>query len=296
VSVRKGERVSNAVPFAIGTLSEVFEKEGNNSLPTAQKVDLPLTVNGRIDPPGDTDVFRIEGRAGDRLVAEVCARRLDSPLDSVLKLTDARGQQLGFNDDCEDKASGLNTHHADSYLITTLPADGTYYLQLSDAQHQGGAEFGYRLRLSPPRPDFELRVVPPSLAVRPAVGGTLTVYALRKDGFTNDITVFLRDAPEGFKLSSGRISGTNDQVKVTLTVPFDAQPDPVNITLAGRAIIDGDAVVHQAVPASDMMQAFFYRHLVPAQSLEVAVLRPGRFAGQLGGFNQKAGQPKKKKQ
>jgi len=51
-------------------------------------------VNGRIDQPGDWDVFRFQGRAGQAIVAEVYARRLDSPLDSVLKLTDAKGQQL----------------------------------------------------------------------------------------------------------------------------------------------------------------------------------------------------------
>jgi hypothetical protein len=295
VSVRKGERVSNQVPFAVGTLPEVVEKEGNNTPATAQKVVLPVTINGRLDQAGDTDVFRVEGRAGDRLVAEVCARRLDSPLDSVLKLTDASGRQLAFNDDSEDKASGLNTHHADSYLAITLPADGTYFIHLSDTQRQGGADFGYRLRISPPQPDFELRVVPASISVRPGASATLTVYALRKDGFTNDISLVLSDAPAGFKLGNGQLSGTNDQVKVTLTAPFTSQREPASITLAGRAIVDGDAIMHPAVPASDMMQAFFYRHLVPAQNLEVAVLRPGRLAGQFGGFNQKAGQPKKKK-
>jgi hypothetical protein len=249
-----------------------------------------------MDQPGDADVFRVQGRAGERLVAEVCARRLDSPLDAVLKLTDASGRQLAFNDDSEDKASGLNTHHADSYLAVTLPADGTYFIHLSDTQRQGGVDFGYRLRLSPPRPDFELRVVPASLSARPGSPTTVTVYALRKDGFTNDISVILRDAPDGFRLSNGQISGTNEQVKVTLTAPFASQREPVAVTLAGRAIIDGDAVMHSAVPATDMMQAFFYRHLVPAQSLEVAVLRPGRFAGPFGGRGQKAGQPKKKKQ
>ena len=71
--------------------------------PTAQPVTLPVIVNGRIDRPGDWDVFRFEGRAGQRIVAEVRARRLDSPLDSVLKLTDAAGKRLAFNDDHEDK-------------------------------------------------------------------------------------------------------------------------------------------------------------------------------------------------
>ncbi len=170
ISVRKGEWISNRVPFAVDTLPECLEQEPNNQPESAQPVTLPVIVNGRIDQPGDWDVFRFEGRAGEEIVAEVYARRLDSPLDSVLKLTDATGRQLAFNDDHEDKGAGLNTHHADSWLRATLPANGTYYLHLGDTQHKGGAEYAYRLRISPPRPDFELRVVPSSINVRP--GGT----------------------------------------------------------------------------------------------------------------------------
>ena len=154
------------MPFAVDTLPESLEQEPNNAPATAQRVTLPIIVNGRIDAPGDADVFRFEGQAGGEIVAEVQARRLNSPLDSVLQLTDAAGKQIAFNDDYEDKGAGLNTHHADSYLRATLPANGTFYLHLGDTQRKGGAEYAYRLRVSPPRPDFELRVVPSSLSIR----------------------------------------------------------------------------------------------------------------------------------
>jgi hypothetical protein len=75
------------------------------------------------------------------------------------------------------------------------------------------------------------------------------------------------------------ILGTNEKVNLTLRVPFMPPKEPVSLALAGRAIIGGDAVVHPIVPAEDMMQAFAYRHLVPSESLEVAVVRRGRFAG-----------------
>ena len=189
--------ISNLVPFAVDTLPECLEKEPNDSPQTAQPVTLPVIVNGRIDRPGDWDVFRFEGRAGEQIVAEVYARRLDSPLDSVLELTDAAGKRLAFNDDHEDKADGLNTHHADSLINFTLPADGTYYLHLGDAQHQGGPEYAYRLRISPPRPDFELRVVPSSINAVAWRLTPITVYALRKDGFSGEIALAFKDAPRG---------------------------------------------------------------------------------------------------
>ena len=264
--------ISNPVPFAVDTLPECLEQEPNNEQANAQQVTPPLIVNGRIDQPGDVDLFRFEGRAGDEIVAEVYARRLDSPLDSTLKLTDATGRQIAFNDDHEDKAAGLTTHHADSLLSATLPADGTYYLALGDAQHKGGPAYGYRLRISPPQPDFELRVVPSSVNVRAGATATLTVYALRKDGFSDEIALTLKDAPSGFTLSGGRVPAGQDQAKVSLKAPPTPTKEPLSLCVEGRAVIQGREIVRPAVPADDMMQAFFYRHLVPAKDLKVAVI------------------------
>jgi hypothetical protein len=103
--VSKGELVSNHVPFAVDTLPECFEKESNDSPETAQEIALPMIVNGRIDKSGDWDIFRFAGHAGAQIVAEVHARRLDSPLDSVLRLTDAAGRSCGFADP-RDPAGG----------------------------------------------------------------------------------------------------------------------------------------------------------------------------------------------
>jgi hypothetical protein len=272
LSVRKGEWISNGRPFLLDTLPECLEQEPNDTPQSAQAVTLPIIVNGRIGQPGDWDVFRFEGRGGSEIVAEVEARRLDSPLDSVLKLTDSTGRQLAFNDDYEDKGSGLNTHHADSYLRVRLPANGTYYLHLGDAQQQGGGDYGYRLRISPPRPDFELRVAPSSLNARAGASVPITVHVLRKDGCSNEIALFLMDAPAGFRLTGARVPANQDQVRLTLTVPPMPPDEPVRLRMEGRALIQGRTVSQAAVPAEDMMQAFSYRHLVPAQEMMVAVV------------------------
>jgi hypothetical protein len=254
-------------------------------------------VNGRIERPGDWDVFRFEGRADDEVVAEVYARRLDSPLDSVLKLTDANGQKLIANDDHEDKGNGLVTHHADSLLRTTLPVNGTYYLHIGDAQYKGGAAYGYRLRISSPQPDFELRVIPSSINARAGANVPITVHALRKDGFSNYITLALRDAPTGFRLNGRRVPAGKDQVRLTLKVPPKPLKEPLSLCLEGRAVIQGREIVRPAVPADDMMQAFMYRHLVPAKDLKVAVIRRAKPKVPAKGRNQKTTQspsPKKR--
>ena len=271
VSVRKDDWLSNLAPFAVDDLPECWEKKSNGQHRTAQAVTLPVIINGRIDHPNDHDFFKFEGKAGDQIVAEVKARHLNSPLDSELRLTDANGKQIAYNDDFEDKGAGLETHHADSYLRVTLPTNGTYYLEIADTQHQGGPEYAYRLRISSPRPDFSLRLVPASINMR--VGGTVpvTVFALRRDGFNDAITITLKDAPEGFKLSGGVIPADQDHVKLTLTASPMTSKKVLHPVLLGHATIAGQPVTRMAVPAENMMQAFFYWHLVPFQNLDVAV-------------------------
>ena len=58
------------------------------------------------------------------------------------------------------------------------------------------------MRISAPRPDFELRVMPSSLNVRAGTAVPLTVYALRRDGFAGEIALALKDAAAG--LLAGR--------------------------------------------------------------------------------------------
>jgi hypothetical protein len=260
-------------------LPEVLEKEPNNSPRAARRLKLPVIVNGRIDQPGDRDVFAFEGRAGDQIVAEVHARRLGSPLDSVLRLTDAAGRQLAFNDDQDDKGSGLITHQADSLISATLPANGTYYVQVGDAQHNGGREYAYRLRISPPRPDFELRVTPSAINTPGGVDVPITVHVLRRDGFSGPVALVLKNAPRNVTLSGGLVPAGQDQVRLTLFVPPAAAQlaAPVPLSLEGRAVVQGREVVRVAVPADDMMQAFAYRHLVPAEGLWLAVARRNVF-------------------
>jgi len=271
LSVRRGDMLSNTVPFAVDTLPECLETEPNDSTEGAQSVMQPLIVNGRIDRPGDWDVFRFEGRAGQQVIAEVEARRLDSPLDSVLELTDAAGKRWAFNDDHEDQADALHTHHADSLIDATLPADGTYFVRLGDAQRQGGPEYAYRLRISPPRPDFALRVAPSCINAVSWRLTPVTVYALRKDGFSGDIALGFKDSPEGIVLAGGLIPAGQDRVRVTLAVASWLPGEPASLHLEGRATIAGEEVVRPAVPADEMMQAFAYKHLVPAGDLTLVL-------------------------
>ena len=261
----------NEVRYAVNTLREATETEPNNGAGNAQQVAFPRVINGRIGQPGDIDVFRFEGRAGQEIVAEVYARRLNSPLDSLLRLTDSTGAELALNDDHKDLEMGLITHQADSYVRYKLPGDGAYLAFLSDAQHKGGEAHAYRLQIRNTQPDFALRLVPSCINMQAGGTAKVTLHALRKDGFDGEIKLVLTDAPDGFRLIGGRVPAGEKSVEATLSAPRGTQRQVSSVRIEGQAEIGGVAVGRQAVAAEDMMQAFLWRFLVPRQELLVAI-------------------------
>lgn len=268
---------SNSVPFSVEEQAAMLEVEPNDRAPAVQSITLPVIVEGRIGAAGDQDVFSFEATAGSTIIAEIFARRLSSPLDSVLEIMDGTGKRIAFNDDWEDKGAGLLTHQSDSRVELTVPYGGTYFVRVADSQRRGGPEYGYRLRVGAPRPDYALRVTPSTINVRGGTSVPITVYALRRDGYTGEIILGFRDTPPGFGLSGARIPAHQDKVQLTLTAPNTPRDEPYELRLLGVAMIDGKRVARSAVPADDLMQAFAYHHLVIAQDLKVDVT--GRGAG-----------------
>ncbi len=263
--------------FLVSTpLNQQSEVEPNDTGLRSVPVKLPRVISGCIGRPGDKDLFRFEGKAGDTVVAEVSARRVGSSLDSLLRLLDAKGRVVAWNDDSKGVNLDMLTHQADSILSAKLPKTGAYYAQVSDPQGHGGPDYYYSLRIGPPQPDFELRLAPSALNVTAGRTVLATVYAIRKDGWSGDIDIALKEAPAGFVLSGGRIPKGRDCVRVTLAAPLGRIARVIKLELEGRAQIGGKTVVRPVVPCDNLMQAFAYQHLVASGEL-LATVVPGGY-------------------
>ncbi|MCY2995071.1 MAG: PPC domain-containing protein, partial [Planctomycetota bacterium] len=271
LAATNGKFVSNYVPFALDTLPECLEQEPNDEPSKAQKVNLPIIVNGRADRPGDWDVFEVEGKAGETIVAEVVARRLGSPFDSFIKVTGPDGKIIALNDDHYDAGSGLNTDHADSYLMVKLPADGKYFIHLGDTRRHAGKEYAYRLRISQPQPDFALRLIPSRIVMPSKGSAAVTVFVIRKDGFDGPIKLSFKDLPAGLESPGATLAAKQEAVAISVKTSLTDMEKPVNLTVVGSATMGDREVVHEAVPAEDRMQAFLWRHLLPAETLSALV-------------------------
>ena len=78
--------VSNARAFVVGDLPEVLEKEPNNDVEQAQKVELNTTINGIISAPTDVDYYQFSGKKGQRVIISCRGAGIDSRLLPEMKL------------------------------------------------------------------------------------------------------------------------------------------------------------------------------------------------------------------
>jgi hypothetical protein len=273
--------VSNPVVYMVDDVPDAAEGEPNDDQNKARQVPWPCVINGRIHKPGDCDVFRLAAPAGAAVMIEIWARRLGSPLDSVIRVTDAARKVLAWNDDLMPKdgqlqlGDGLLTHHADSRVGLTMPEKGPVFVQVEDAQHQGGEAYGYRLRISPAKLDFALRVTPSAINLAPGQSLPVTVHVERRNGFGGAVTVRLAATAAGWSLSGNVIASNRERLRMTVQAPPDAPVGVMALHLTGTAEIGGVDITRVAEACDDTMQAFLWRHLVPARECLAAVL-PGK--------------------
>lgn len=275
-----GAGTRGEVAYAVDTAAARAETEPNGALGCApgdddgaERISLPVVVDGRIGSPGDVDVFRFDGHLGQEVVIDVEARRLGSPLDGLVRLIDETGAILAWNDDFVRGDPGIRTHDADPYLRVRLPKGGAWRVQVSDSLRHGGDDHGYRLRIGAPREDFVACVSPASVNLQP--GGTVPVriHVVRRDGFDGEVAIAFDGGADGLELTGARVPAGQSAVWATLTA---ARGDGAGRRLAmprltARASVGGAEVSRAVVPVQDVMQAFAYRHLLALPDLVVAV-------------------------
>ncbi len=189
--------VSNPRAFVVGDLNEVQEKEPNNDVPEAQRVELNTTVNGAIAAPTDVDYFVFTAKKGQRVIISCLASSIDSRLRPGIELYNARGKLV---------ASNRSYFHHDAVCDLFVPDDGDYHVRLFEFTHtQGNAEHFYRLSIS---------TGPWIDAVHPCVV---------EPGKPTQVTVYGRNLPGGKPdpaLSSDE--SPLEKITVTVTPPADA--------------------------------------------------------------------------
>jgi hypothetical protein len=202
----------------VGDRPEAIESEPNDAPAVADASgssrahSAPVTLNGRIDKPGDVDVWTIEMTKGQKLELAVHAARLGSPLDSLLVVRDAAGNELATNDDA-------SAGQPDSALVLTAKEDGPVQVAISDRFAQrGGPAFAYRLHVAPPgEADFSLTLPADALVIDRGGQQKLQLAIAAAAGFSRPIKITAEGLPEGVTaapLELKRIAGNKQTLNL----------------------------------------------------------------------------------
>jgi hypothetical protein len=288
----KGTPLVKPILYAVDTLPEAVESEPNHVRQTANAVKLPVILNGRIDMSNDTDIYSFHANKDETLVFDVAAVSLGSAVDTNLEIVDAKGNIVASNDDRADSSGpniGLETHHADPYLIFNVPEDGNYTARIFGVFSTGTPQPPYRLRISPPRPDFEVFCEPASITFAGKNTQPVKFHVVRKDGFQGEIRIRPSKAFTDWKLENAVIAAKETQITAALTAPQMLGKTPVPLAFEAVAFVPKSGVqtdtskddakepkenreeqkefVRNVTPVIDMEQAFIYHHLVPTETL-----------------------------
>lgn len=128
--------VSDPILVVVEPYPEVPETEPNNTREAPGTLKAGTTVTGTIDSLNDIDTYQLQIEKGETWVVDTVAGRIGSPLVPSVRITNATGRELAFQD---------TLANADPRTVFTARESGTYYVTIRDARYKGGGDFRYRV-------------------------------------------------------------------------------------------------------------------------------------------------------
>lgn len=226
---------SNAFLFDLDDLPDHAESGKDVS------VQAPCLCNGRIETPGESDGWLIQGTKGETLLVELRAALLGSRLDGLVSITDEKGKELI---EAETKPGAL-----DPAFTYQFPQDGRYLIKVRDRfPTRGGPDFAYRLRLTRPStaPDFRLTLKSDALTLLRGQQGKLTLTAERSGGLAEAIELAVDGLPEGVTLTSTTLPAKQASIDLTFKADAKAKIQVSRLTIRGTTKLGDKTITRTA--------------------------------------------------
>jgi len=186
--------ISTARAFVVAPVdsNEVAEEGEHSTRDKAMPVEVNSIIKGDV-PSRGIDWYRFTAKAGQRVLLEVVAERIDSRMDGMLIVYDLEGREVSRN---------REVYGRDPFLEVSTERDAEYFLAVSDILYRGGAEHFYRLSISS-RPHIDF-VFPPA----------------GEPGSTNTYTLFGRNLPGSRISDTVLLDGKQlEQLPIEITLP-----------------------------------------------------------------------------
>jgi hypothetical protein len=211
----------SGIPFRLSEYGNVLESANNGSHATATPVpQVPAALNGVISQPGEVDHYRFTAKKGQTFDVHCYARRLGSPLDSVMVISHLNGGGIIGNDDAVGP---------DSYLRFTAPEDKEYVLTVQDHLKKGGPTYFYRVEFTPVAPLATLSI--PKVAqysqerqavTVPRGNRMATLVTVTRRDFGGEVVLGAAGLPQGVTMRAETMPAGLDTIPVVFEAAAEA--------------------------------------------------------------------------
>jgi hypothetical protein len=259
--LRNASGSSNAVLLALATAPVVLDNGANDTVETAQEINLPCEIAGVVEKRRDRDWYVFSAKKGEACNIEVFSNRLGAPTYMTITLRSAAAKTTNeiysspLNENMAAYTRQFYTRSEDPPVYRFVaPADGKYLLLVADrsADSHAGPRHTYRVRITRDQPSFHLVAMasdtntPASATVFQGGNQALTVFAWRHDGFNGDITLSVEGLPPGVTCPPQTLAGSVRKTTLVLSGAPSAAAWTGEIKVKGTATAGGKAVVVEA--------------------------------------------------
>lgn len=261
-----GERTESiALPKATGNFNYFGDAPSPNVLRVspypnviwpANNATLPAALNGILDQPGATHIYRFAAKKGQAWHVRVFARTLGAPVDPRIWIRAANGgRNLVDADDSRlpdlGRPSMRGTWHVkdqeDPVAVFRAPADGEYLLGIADTTGAAGPDHVYRVEIEPLRDTIYTHITMPDGYQLPRLTGlivpqgnrwTLDVQLAPQLGNTykGDLELAAEGLPKGVTMIAPRVTKGLLRVPVQFAAADDAPPAAALIRILARPV------------------------------------------------------------
>jgi hypothetical protein len=206
----------------VSDFPNVLASADNRDREHATVTDLqpPLALNGIILQKNQESWFRFNAAKGAALEVNVYARRLRSPMDSVIDVFDSAGKSPASNDDSVG---------ADSSLKFTAGETTNYFVRVRDTLHEGGRDFAFRVEITPTQPSLAIKIPEVSrndtqsrqFIPVPRGNRFASLISAKRSNFGGDLNFNIANLPTGVTMTADRMSQNMDAMPLV----FEASPD-----------------------------------------------------------------------
>ena len=234
-----------------------------------------------ISLPRQVKKYLITAVKNEKITIAIMARRMGSMMDAKMTLRDKSGKKLIEVDDVEDATQGLMTHHADPVLQYKVTQAGDYTLEVVDVSGNSGADYFFTIERLPNFHDLQAFVSPANLTIPKGGTAIFRVDITSGEKFTPELNFGIKGLPKGFLTSSLQSQPGSKFLEISVTAPENAKEESLSLEVFIQGQTKGKEPTtfeQTAMPADNMMQAFYYTHHIPASGFVAEITKAPPFS------------------